>query len=108
MFVCVQVEEMVLSEEEAASGGRGGGGGFPRLKTQEEEEQLVSRRLAVPPPLPRILKEYTKAAIRTQPYDLLRWSVAYFHALAAGLEAPVKERLEFPPLEVLYLISNKK
>lgn len=32
----------------------------------------------VPAPLPGILKEYTKAAIRTQPRDLLAWSAAYF------------------------------
>jgi hypothetical protein len=88
---------MVVSEDEVASAVSRSA--FPRLKTHEEEEELVRRRLAVPPPLPRILKEYTKAAIRTQPYDLLRWSVAYFHALSSGLEAPVKERLEFPPLE---------
>ncbi|XP_059488014.1 ropporin-1-like protein isoform X2 [Neocloeon triangulifer] len=88
---------MVLSEEEA--GGRGVQRVFPRLKTQEEEERLASQRLAVPPPLPRILKEFTKAAIRTQPYDLLRWAAAYFGALAVGLEPPVKERLEFPPLD---------
>ncbi|CAB3382063.1 Hypothetical predicted protein [Cloeon dipterum] len=89
------LKEMVLSEEEASARTRG----FPRLKTQEEEEQLAAQRLAVPSPLPRILKEFTKAAIRTQPYDLLRWSAAYFAALATGLEPPVKERLEFPPLE---------
>ena len=32
----------------------------------------------IPPEFPRILKQYTKAAIRTQPKDLLLWSVSYF------------------------------
>jgi hypothetical protein len=48
------------------------------LQTTVDEERFVAEKLSVPPPLPRILKEFTKAAIRTQPYDLLRWSVAYF------------------------------
>lgn len=32
--------------------------------------------------------------IRTQPYDLLRWSAAYFRSIASQLEPPVKLRLE--------------
>ncbi|CAL4061308.1 unnamed protein product [Meganyctiphanes norvegica] len=50
----------------------------------------------VPGPLPRILKDYTKAAIRTQPRDLLAWSAAYFKAMSLGTVPPVKDRLEFP------------
>jgi hypothetical protein len=34
--------------------------------------------IQIPPEFPKILKQYTKAAIRTQPKDLLLWSVAYF------------------------------
>ena len=30
----------------------------------------------VPPELPEILKRYTKAAIKTQPTDVLAWSAA--------------------------------
>lgn len=33
-------------------------------------------------------------AIKTQPYDLLRWSAAYFRNLSLGLQPPVKRRLE--------------
>lgn len=44
-----------------------------------------------------ILKQFCKAAIRTQPYDLLKWSSAYFRALAEGDEPPTKVRLEYPP-----------
>ncbi|XP_064094065.1 ropporin-1-like protein [Macrobrachium nipponense] len=50
----------------------------------------------VPSALPRILKDYTKAAIRTQPKDLLIWSAAYFRAMTKGTVPPVKDRLEFP------------
>ncbi len=34
--------------------------------------------IQIPPDFPKILKQYTKAAIRTQPRDLLLWSVSYF------------------------------
>ncbi|KAG7158682.1 ropporin-1-like protein [Homarus americanus] len=50
----------------------------------------------VPAQLPRILKDYTKAAIRTQPKDLLIWSAAYFRSMSNGTSPPVKDRLEFP------------
>lgn len=50
----------------------------------------------IPPRLPVILKQFCKAAIRTQPYDLLKWSSAYFRALAEGTEPPAKIRLEYP------------
>ncbi|XP_034233760.1 ropporin-1-like protein isoform X3 [Thrips palmi] len=54
-------------------------------------------QINIPPTFPFILKQYAKAAIRTQPYDLLRWSAAYFRALAKGEEPPIKDRLEYPP-----------
>ncbi|KAF2354340.1 cAMP-dependent protein kinase regulatory subunit dimerization-anchoring domain [Trinorchestia longiramus] len=50
----------------------------------------------VPAALPQVLKEYTKAAIRTQPRDLLVWSLSYFRCLVDGTIPPVKDRLEFP------------
>uniref|UniRef100_A0A3Q2ZVY7 Ropporin-1-like protein n=1 Tax=Kryptolebias marmoratus TaxID=37003 RepID=A0A3Q2ZVY7_KRYMA len=53
-----------------------------------------SQQINIPPELPDILKNFTKAAIRTQPKDLLVWSSAYFKALAKGERLPVKERLE--------------
>ncbi|XP_015244979.1 PREDICTED: ropporin-1-like protein isoform X1 [Cyprinodon variegatus] len=53
-----------------------------------------AQQIKIPPQLPDILKSFTKAAIRTQPNDLLQWSAAYFHALAKGECLPVKERLE--------------
>jgi hypothetical protein len=62
------------------------------------EQMYCPQQIHVPPTFPFILKEYAKAAIRTQPYDLLRWSAAYFRALAQGDEPPVKKRLEYPPV----------
>ncbi|XP_028289391.1 ropporin-1-like protein [Parambassis ranga] len=53
-----------------------------------------SQQINIPPELPDILKNFTKAAIRTQPKDVLQWCAAYFHALAEGECLPVKDRLE--------------
>ncbi|XP_035729874.1 uncharacterized protein LOC118445060 isoform X1 [Vespa mandarinia] len=61
------------------------------------EQAITGQEVTIPPRLPTILKQFCKAAIRTQPYDLLRWSSAYFRALADGEEPPVKLRLEYPP-----------
>ncbi|KAJ8413456.1 hypothetical protein AAFF_G00094520 [Aldrovandia affinis] len=54
------------------------------------------QQINIPPDLPDILKQFTKAAIRTQPPDVLQWSAAYFCALSKGETLPVKERLEMP------------
>lgn len=59
-------------------------------------EERGTSSISVPPKLPVILKQFCKAAIRTQPYDLLKWSTAYFSALAEGSEPPSKTRLEYP------------
>ncbi|XP_034718525.1 ropporin-1-like protein isoform X1 [Etheostoma cragini] len=53
-----------------------------------------AQQINIPPQLPDILKNFTKAAIRTQPKDLLLWSAAYFSALSKGECLPVKDRLE--------------
>ncbi|MGH0131265.1 UNVERIFIED_CONTAM: hypothetical protein FKN15_024412 [Acipenser sinensis] len=53
-------------------------------------------QINIPTELPDILKQFTKAAIRTQPHDVLQWSAAYFSALSSGETLPVKERLEMP------------
>ncbi|KAA8580888.1 hypothetical protein FQN60_013846 [Etheostoma spectabile] len=53
-----------------------------------------AQQINIPPQLPDILKNFTKAAIRTQPKDLLLWSAAYFSALSKGECLPVKNRLE--------------
>jgi len=57
---------------------------------------FANHPVRIPPDFPKVLKQYTKAAIRTQPKDLILWSVAYFRCLADGEVPPVKERLEYP------------
>ncbi|KAK2184337.1 hypothetical protein NP493_271g02027 [Ridgeia piscesae] len=61
-----------------------------------DEPYYTSEQINIPPELPDILKQFTKAAIRTQPKDVLAWSAAYFRSLANGETPPVKERLEMP------------
>ncbi|XP_078577175.1 ropporin-1-like protein [Branchiostoma floridae x Branchiostoma japonicum] len=63
---------------------------------QPDEPMYSSQQINIPPELPDILKQFTKAAIRTQPKDVLQWSAAYFRALSNGETLPVKERLEMP------------
>ncbi|KAG5308096.1 ROP1L protein, partial [Acromyrmex insinuator] len=55
-----------------------------------------AEQINVPPTFPHILRLYAKAAIRTQPTDLLRWTAVYFRALANGEVPPAKDRLEYP------------
>ncbi|KOX67579.1 Ropporin-1-like protein [Melipona quadrifasciata] len=66
------------------------------------KQSFSDREVIVPPSLPLILKQFCKAAIRTQPYDLLRWSTSYFQALADGEEPPTKLRLEYPPPNTIF------
>ena len=61
-----------------------------------DEPYYCSQQINIPPELPDILKQFTKAAIRTQPKDVLAWSAAYFRAMANGEMPPVKDRLEMP------------
>lgn len=61
-----------------------------------DEPYYCSQQITIPPELPDILKQFTKAAITTQPKDVLAWSAAYFKALANGETPPVKSRLEMP------------
>lgn len=42
-----------------------------------DEPYYCSEQIPIPPELPDILKQFTKAAIRTQPTDLLTWSAKY-------------------------------
>ncbi|GAB0088812.1 hypothetical protein DMENIID0001_032760 [Sergentomyia squamirostris] len=51
-------------------------------------------QIDVPDNFENILKTYAKAVIKTQPYDLLRWSAMYFRCLATDKVPPVKDRLE--------------
>ncbi|CAL8293013.1 unnamed protein product [Lota lota] len=58
------------------------------------DTMYCSQQINIPTELPDILKQFTKAVIRTQPKDVLLWSAAYFSALSKGEPLPVKERLE--------------
>uniref|UniRef100_A0A0R3SUW6 Ropporin-1-like protein n=2 Tax=Hymenolepis diminuta TaxID=6216 RepID=A0A0R3SUW6_HYMDI len=61
-----------------------------------DEDYYCSEQIKISPLLPDILKQFTKAAIRTQPKDPLAWSYEYFKTLANNEIPPVKERLEIP------------
>ncbi|XP_056289605.1 ropporin-1-like protein isoform X2 [Pseudoliparis swirei] len=58
------------------------------------DTMFCAQQINIPTQLPDILKNFSKAAIRTQPTDLLLWSAAYFRALFKGECLPVKDRLE--------------
>lgn len=58
--------------------------------TAEKEDIYCAEQIKIPSSFPYILKQYAKAAIRTQPYDLLQWTCAYFRALANSEIPPVK------------------
>ncbi|KAM9839677.1 ropporin-1-like protein [Aulostomus maculatus] len=58
------------------------------------DTMYCSQQIRIPPELPDILKNFTKAAIRSQPKDLLLWSAEYFGALSKRENMPVKNRLE--------------
>ncbi|CAH2283592.1 ropporin-1 [Pelobates cultripes] len=60
------------------------------------DTMFCAQQIHIPPELPDILKQFTKAAIRTQPHDVLQWSTAYFNCLAKGEQLPVKSRVELP------------
>ncbi|KAG9488108.1 hypothetical protein GDO78_007740 [Eleutherodactylus coqui] len=60
------------------------------------EPMFCSQQITIPPELPDLLKQFTKAAIRTQPPDVLQWSAAYFSSLSRGEPLPVTERVEMP------------
>lgn len=59
-------------------------------KMTEKEDIYCAEQIKIPSSFPYILKQYAKAAIRTQPYDLLQWTCAYFRALANSEIPPVK------------------
>ena len=42
----------------------------------KSEPIYTAEQIKIPPDLPDILKDFTKAAIKTQPSDLLEWSAA--------------------------------
>ncbi|XP_065189318.1 ropporin-1-like protein [Sycon ciliatum] len=71
------------------------------------EQQYCPEQIVIPPDLPLLLKNYTKAAIRTQPSDLVAWSASYFQAMRKGETLPVRHRLELPTVEKEALTERK-
>jgi len=67
----------------------------PNTINRKDLGLYCTQQIQIPPNLPGILKAFTKAAIRTQPPDLLTWSISYFECMAKGEVPPVKDRLEF-------------
>ncbi|CAI6360030.1 unnamed protein product [Macrosiphum euphorbiae] len=61
---------------------------------------IATGKIEVPLYLTEILSEWTKAAIRTQPSDLLLWSQIYFSLKSIGKQPPVKEYLDPPDLKL--------
>ncbi|EDS29463.1 conserved hypothetical protein [Culex quinquefasciatus] len=57
-------------------------------------EIYCPEQIVIPENFNNVLKVYAKAVIRTQPFDLLRWSAAYFRCLALERTPPVKPRYE--------------
>nr|XP_016848431.1 PREDICTED: ropporin-1-like protein isoform X2 [Anolis carolinensis] len=57
---------------------------------------FCAQQIHVPPELPDIMKQFTKAAIRTQPRDVLQWSYGKYFSLSQSEPLPVKERVEIP------------
>ncbi|ETN66525.1 hypothetical protein AND_001683 [Anopheles darlingi] len=58
------------------------------------QEIYCPEQIVIPENFHLTLKQYAKAVIRTQPFDLLRWSAAYFRCLALSVPPPVKIRYE--------------
>ncbi|XP_036883861.1 ropporin-1 [Sturnira hondurensis] len=51
----------------------------------------MDKQICIPPELPELLKQFTKAALRTQPQDLIQWAAEYFGALTRGDIPPVRD-----------------
>ncbi|XP_055295743.1 uncharacterized protein LOC129565193 [Sitodiplosis mosellana] len=60
----------------------------------EAKMSKSNSNIVVPEAFPCILKTYAKDALRTQPYDLLSWSAAYFRCIANNVQPPAKLRFE--------------
>lgn len=46
----------------------------------------TDKQICIPPELPELLKQFTKAAIRSQPQDLIQWAAEY--VLLSHLQPP--------------------
>ena len=60
------------------------------------EPIFTAEQITIPPELAEVLKSYTKAAIRSNPADLLTWSQSYFEEKAGPAAAEVKGKCRAP------------
>jgi len=65
------------------------------------EPLYVGEQIHIPPDLPEILKQFTKAAIKTQPDNTFLWAAQYFEALAHGALPPVQSRLALTKTKII-------
>lgn len=47
------------------------------MNTGTDDPYYCKEQIKIPPDLADVLKQFTKAAIRTQPADILQWSAEY-------------------------------
>jgi len=73
---------------------------FENTNCNAKNRFIATGKIEVPLYLTEILSEWTKAAIRTQPSDLLLWSQIYFSFKSIGKQPPVKEYLDPPDLKL--------
>ena len=57
--------------------------GPPAAAILDQQRIYSAEQISIPPSLPRILKEYTKAVIRENPENVLEFSAKYFKEKAA-------------------------
>lgn len=65
------------------------------------EPLYAGEQIHIPPELPEVLKQFTKAAIKTQPDNTYLWAAQYFEALAANRQPPVKSRLVLERTQII-------
>lgn len=58
-----------------------------------QEPLYTAEQIHIPPAFPDILKQFTKAAIKTQPDNIHLWAAEYFQALAKGEVPNVASRV---------------
>lgn len=52
-----------------------------------DEPYYTSEQIRIPPEFPDVLLQFSKAAIRTQPTDVLMWSAAYVGRMSIDLRS---------------------
>ncbi|VVC44127.1 cAMP-dependent protein kinase regulatory subunit, dimerization-anchoring domain [Cinara cedri] len=65
-----------------------------------ESVSNFSSTIEVPGYFPKMLTEWSKCALRTQPSELIRWSAIYFDMKSNGEHPPIKPYLD-PPGQIL-------